>query len=263
MKTTMVKLVCPQLSEQALRTITQALTHIIHELYLDKQISSTSHSIEYEDVPEDEAIEPDGTQPSSHEANVPDGSSQKCGLTVAVLEESDTKAHGAIVPDGPQPSSDHQGEECPDKKDGPEESDKEAHGAIVPAGSQPSSHHQGEECPDKKEWSRLLPDPACSLEDRAKPLWDFCLNATRRLHRYHWKTKARFIRGRPNRMFREARQMWKRLPMMIVSKEEKLRVVKKNLKSRDHMRKLRSLLSWDAEMQMKSLQQKCPSVQLT
>ena len=224
----MVKLVCPQLSEQALRTITQALTHIIHEMYLDKQISSTSHSIEYEDVPEDEAIEPDGTQSRSHEANVPDGPSQGCGLTVAFLEESDTEAHAAIVPDGPQPSSD------------PEESDKEAHGAIVPAGSQPSSHHQGEECPDKKEWSRLLPDPACSLEDRAKPLWDFCLRATRRLHRLHWKTQARFIRGGPNRIFREAKQMWKRLPMMIVSTEEKLRVVKKNLKSRDHMRRKRT-----------------------
>ena len=218
MKTTLVKLVCPQLSEQALRRVKGALTRIIFEMHDDKTISSTSHSIEYEDVPEDGAVEPDGTQPSSHEANVPDGPSQGYGLIADTESDTeDTEAHGAIVPDGPQPSSHH------------EESDKESHGAIVPAGSQPSSHHQEEEY--------------CTVEDIAKPLWESCVSATRRLYRLHWKSQPRCIRGAPNPIFREAEKLWKRLPMMIVSKEEKLRIGKKNLTARLYMRRKRRLLS--------------------
>jgi hypothetical protein len=103
-------------------------------------------------------------------------------------------------------------------------------------GSQPSAHdgsqpsgvalalYAGEEPGQPADIVLDGPDEHVDFSDVCEPMWRNCVRIARRDGRVHHNTRyARFIRGKPNHLFREAWLLWQRLPEQIVGKEEKQR----------------------------------------
>ena len=72
-------------------------------------------------------------------------------------------------------------------------------------------------------------------------VWSECVRIARQEGAFHHKTQAKILNGQPNRLYKAAKKIWRRLPVRLIAKKEEQRLERLRTRERRRMRKTRQL----------------------
>ena len=72
-------------------------------------------------------------------------------------------------------------------------------------------------------------------------VWSECVRIARQEGAFHHKTQAKILNGQPNRLYKAAKKIWRRLPVRLIAQKEEQRLERLRTKERRRMRKTRQL----------------------